>query len=100
MKLHTEIAKLQEKYISVWADVCNIESPTSDKAGVDSVGEYFIRLAREQGWEVEIFEQPIVGNVVCITMNAHASLPPRNLFGIYRYGTSQRHVRLSCGNDG
>lgn len=81
MNLHVEIEKLQQKYISVWEDVCNIESPTSDKEGVDRVGEYFISLAREQGFEVEIFEHPIAGNVVCITMNPHATLPPVTFSG-------------------
>lgn len=72
---------LQEKYISVWEDVCNIESPTNDKKGVDEVGEYFIRLAEKQGWKVEVFEQPVSGNAVCITMNPEASLPPITLSG-------------------
>lgn len=75
MNLHTEIERLREKYIAVWENVCNIESPSNDKAGVDHVGEYFIRLAKEQAWEVEVFEQPLAGNVVCITMNPHARLP-------------------------
>lgn len=81
MNLHAEIENLREKYLSVWADVCNIESPTSDKLGVDQVGEYFIRLAEAQEWEVEIFEQPLAGNVVCITMNPHACLPPVTFSG-------------------
>ena len=76
-----EVGRLEKKYISVWEDVCNIESPTTDKAGVDKVGEYFIRLANERGWQVEVFEQPVSGNVVCITMNANASLPPVTLSG-------------------
>ena len=79
--LFNEIEKLKGKYIKVWEDVCNIESPTKDKAGVDKVGEYFINLAKEQGWEVEVFEQPVAGNVVCITMNPNASLPPVSLSG-------------------
>jgi glutamate carboxypeptidase len=81
MNLHTVIENLQEKYIAVWEDVCNIESPTSDKSGVDNVGEYFIRLATAQGWEVEIFEQSVAGNVVCITMNPRAGLSPVTFSG-------------------
>ena len=79
--LFNEVEVLKEKYVKVWEDVCNIESPTKDKAGVDKVGEYFINLAKEQGWEVEVFEQPVAGNVVCITMNSNASLPPVSLSG-------------------
>lgn len=81
MNLHTVIENLQEKYIAVWEDVCNIESPTSDKSSVDNVGEYFIRLAKAQGWEVEIFEQSVAGNVVCITMNPRAGLSPVTFSG-------------------
>ena len=91
MNLLDEIEKLQEQYISVWEDVCNIESPTNDKAGVDKVGEYFIGLAKTLGWQVKVFEQPVAGNVVCITMNANASLPPITFSGhidtVHPHGT-------------
>ena len=80
-KIFDEVEKLKDKYVGIWEDICNIESPTSDKAGVDKVGEYFIRLANEQGWQVEVFEQPVAGNVVCITMNPDATLPPISLSG-------------------
>ena len=43
-RLHAEIERLQQKYISIWEDVCNIESQTNDKIGVDKVGKYFIAL--------------------------------------------------------
>ena len=80
-KLQSEIEKLEKKYVSIWEDVCNIESPTNDKAGVDEVGEYFINLAKSQGWDVEVFEQAVAGNVVSITMNKEAKLPPVTLSG-------------------
>ncbi len=71
-----ELDKLEEKYLSIWEEVCNIESPTKDKAGVDKVGEYFIRLAKSNGWEVEVSPQEVAGNVVAVTMNPKASLAP------------------------
>ena len=40
-KLLETIEELNSLYISVWEDVCNLESPTADKAGVDAVGNYF-----------------------------------------------------------
>ena len=46
------IDRLNDKYVSVWEDVCNIEIPTNDKAGMDKVGEYFINLAKKQGWAI------------------------------------------------
>lgn len=70
------IDELSEYYIQVWEDVCNIESPTQYKPGVDAVGNYFIKLAKKRGWKTEVFEQPVSGNVVCITMNADVKERP------------------------
>ncbi len=74
--LRSVVDRLQTKYINIWEEICNIESPTMDKAAVDKVGEYCIRLAKERGWSVETFEHSVSGNVVCITMNPDAVLPP------------------------
>ena len=63
------IEELNEKYIKVWEEVVSIESPSNYKEGVDKVGEYFINLAKDFGWEIEVFEQESFGNTVCITMN-------------------------------
>lgn len=80
-KLFHTIDALQEAYLSVWEDVCNIESPTYDKAGVDAVGNYFIAVAKKHGWDVSVFERPTLGNVVTITMNPHANAAPITLSG-------------------
>lgn len=69
MELFKQIEELNEKYIKVWADVANIESPSNYKKGVDEVNEYFINIAKENNWEIEVFEQERLGNAVCITMN-------------------------------
>jgi len=74
--LFETIDQLNESYLSFWEDVCNIESPTTFKKGVDAVGSYFIEQANLRGWQVEIFEQPVAGNVVCITLNPHADAAP------------------------
>ena len=71
-KLLETIEELNASYISVWEDVCNLESPTADKAGVDAVGSYFVDLARQRGWEVEVLELANAGNPVCITINPSA----------------------------
>ena len=70
------VEKTGKEYISVWEDVCNIESPTNYKQGVDKVGNYFADLAKKHGWQVEFFEQEKVGNVVCITMNPASNERP------------------------
>ena len=50
-KLKESLDFLEKKYISVWEDICNIESPTWDKAGVDSVGKYCATLAESLGYK-------------------------------------------------
>lgn len=74
--LFDRVDALNDTYISFWQDVCNIESPTDSKAGVDAVGAYFIRWAEKLGFAVEVFKQPVSGDVVCITMNQNAPKPP------------------------
>ena len=75
-KLFSIIDGLNEEYVKIWEDICNIESPWSYKAGVDAVGEYFIRHANERGWKVDVFEQERAGNVVTITMNPDVDAAP------------------------
>ena len=64
-----KIAELEKEYLNVWEDVCNIESPTNYKAGVDQVGEYFAEMAQKYGFKVEYEKQDAAGDVVCITLN-------------------------------
>lgn len=80
-KLFETIDALKGKYERFLLDVCNIESPTDCKAGVDAVGSYFADRAREHGWKVELHEEPVSGNVVSITMNAGAQGSPIALSG-------------------
>ncbi len=75
-KLFKEIENLEQHYINFLIDVCNIESPTDYKIGVDKVGKYFIDKAKLKGWDVEIFSQPISGDCVCITLNPNAKGKP------------------------
>ncbi|MBE7092081.1 MAG: M20 family metallopeptidase [Clostridiales bacterium] len=69
------------EFIKFWEDVGNIESPTNYKEGVDKVGNYFLNYAKKEGWETEVFKHDIVGNVVCITMNASVNARPITLSG-------------------
>ncbi len=69
-KVYKTIDKLYPEYIKVWEDVCNIESPTNYKDGVDKVCKYFCDMAEKLGWKVEISKQEVSGNAACITMNA------------------------------
>ena len=74
--LFCEIDNLNEKYIKFLETVCNIESPTDYKKGIDEVGKIFIDEALKQGWSVDVCELENAGNPMCITMNPDASLPP------------------------
>ena len=81
IKLFEEIDGLYEKYCNIWEEVCNIESPTDYKEGVDKVGNLFIDMAQKQGWRVEVLQEKISGNAICITMNPDADGQPVSLSG-------------------
>lgn len=72
----TQIDLLNEQYLDILEDVCNLESPTADKARVDAVSAYFWNLARARGWKVEIDRQKDAGDVSCITLCPDASGTP------------------------
>ena len=75
-KIFSCVENRAEEHKQLLRDIVCIESYTPDKAGVDAVGEYFIRYARERGWKVEVFEQERAGNVVTITMNPDVDAAP------------------------
>ncbi len=60
MKLFEKTDALAEKYISVWEDICIIESPTEYKEGLDMVGNYFLKMSANLGWQTEICKQASV----------------------------------------
>ena len=68
-KLFETIDTLEDEYCQFLIDICNIESPTDYKQGVDAVGKYFIKKAESKGWHVEVQNQLVSGDCVCITLN-------------------------------
>lgn len=80
-KLFKTVDQLYEKYLTVWEEFCNIESPTNCKEGVDACGKYMSDKARELGFAVETLNQPFSGNVVCITLNPENSEAPLSISG-------------------
>ncbi|MBR5231732.1 MAG: M20/M25/M40 family metallo-hydrolase [Clostridia bacterium] len=76
-----QIESLLPRYLSVWQECCELESPTVDKAAVDRCGQYFIDFAKQHGWKTEVLEQPVSGNAVCITMNPEIDAKPLALSG-------------------
>ena len=75
-KLFETVDRLLDEHLDILEDVCKIESPTDYKEGVDRVGEYFIKYAEKKGWQVEVCEQKVAGNAVCITVNPNAKKAP------------------------
>lgn len=80
-QLFEAIEESSDRYLDILEDVCNIESPTDFKKGVDSVGAYFCNMAKQHGWQTEIFEQEVSGNAVCITLNPDAAGEPISVSG-------------------
>ncbi|MBR5248360.1 MAG: M20/M25/M40 family metallo-hydrolase [Lachnospiraceae bacterium] len=74
--LFQRIQELEQEYITFWADICRIDSPTEYKEGVDRVGEFVMNKARERGWQIEVQKQPVSGNCICITMNPQVKERP------------------------
>lgn len=70
------IDSLENEYVAFLDKVCNIESPTSNKAGVDEVGRCFIEEAKRLGFEIEVLSQEVAGDAICITMNPDAECEP------------------------
>lgn len=79
--LFETIDALNAEYVGVWEEICNIESPTASKAGVDAVGAYCAELARRHGWKVDVYPQAVSGDMVCIMMNPDAAGKPISLSG-------------------
>ena len=80
-KYFEKIDELYEKYLKVWEDVCNIESPTENKEGVDKVCDYFVQMAKERGWQIEVNKQEVAGSPVCITINPNVNEKPFTISG-------------------
>lgn len=75
------IEKLNTYYCDLWEQVCNMESPTEYKQGVDAVGQVFIHIAHQHHWDVEVLELEAAGNPICITMNPLSPEKPLVLSG-------------------
>ncbi len=75
-QLFQTIDRMKEQYLDMLEDVCNIESPTNFKKGVDEVGAYFVEIAKQHNWEIDVCKQEISGNAVCLTLNSDAKGEP------------------------
>lgn len=71
----TILASKIAQYQKIWEDICNIESPTAYKEGVDAVGRYITRWAAEKGFRVDSLKQSVSGDPLCITINPDVDAP-------------------------
>lgn len=76
-----KIDALTEEYTALWKRICEIESPSEDKAGVDAVGACFLALGAARGWHCEVMENEVAGNAICLTMHPEAEGRPIVLSG-------------------
>ncbi len=74
--LFSKIDEMYPDYLSVWEEICSIESPTAYKIGVDAVGEYVMNIAKKHGWHIDVMTHEKAGNAICITMNENAKGEP------------------------
>jgi len=99
--LFERIKAREEEMISFLIDICNIESPTADKVGVDEVGKRICEIAAAMGWRIEYHRETRAGDVISITMNEGAegapvvfsghidTVHPKGLFG---YPPAKREI--------
>ena len=67
------IDALNEEYLDILEDLCNIESPTANKAAVDKVTEYIVAWAEKLGLDVDVRPMEKAGNPACITLNPEST---------------------------
>ena len=75
-QLFERIDELFNEYVEVWQKICEIESPSADKAAVDAVGNFVSEIAKKHGWKIEVHKENFSGDAIAITMNPEASLAP------------------------
>lgn len=80
-KLFEMIDRLYDEYLDVWEEICNIESPTRHKEGVDAAAKLLTDRARSRGWRVETVPCEKAGDAVCITLNPDADAAPISISG-------------------
>ena len=80
-EVFSKIDSLYGRYLDILREVCEIESPTDHKVGVDAVGRYFLDFAASRGWETDIHREALSGDAIAITMNPNAPGAPVSLSG-------------------
>ncbi len=75
-KLFTEIDLLENRFVEFLQNICNIESPTDFKEGLDKVSKYIAGEVEKDGFKVEIIPQEKAGDLLKVTLDNHSLLKP------------------------
>ena len=81
LRVFDTIDKLNDEYVNIWEEICNIESPSEDKARVDVVGDYLSSIAKGLGFKIERHKEKSFGDVITLIMNPEAKGKPIALSG-------------------
>ena len=68
-KIFSEIEVQEEKYISFWKDICNIETVSGDKKSLDELASFIGEFATKEGFEVTRTPFEACGDFLTIDMN-------------------------------
>lgn len=75
-KINEQIENLYPKYVDFWVKLCNIESPSNYKAGVDQVGNAILDFVKDFGLETEVLKLENSGNPLFLTLKGNKNSPP------------------------
>ena len=75
-KINEQIQSLYPKYVDLWVKLCNIESPSNYKAGVDQVGNTILEFTKDFGLKTEIIKLENCGNPIFLTLKGNKNNPP------------------------
>ena len=74
--LFDRIDELNSEYVKVWEELCNIESPTACKEGVDACSAYLAKIAEKHGWKIERKEMKASGDAFPPGQTGAHPVPP------------------------
>lgn len=80
-KVYKKIDELTDKYINILIDICNIESKSDNKNGVDRVGDYLASVAKDLNYDIRKLKFENSGNVYSFTYNNAGSKKAISLSG-------------------
>lgn len=60
------IDEIWREYLDLWKDICNIESNSYDKKGINKVADYIVNYATENDYCVERISFADAGDCLCI----------------------------------